>query len=116
MGTLQNIFQIFSFKDLSWTASISFSSADIYTSSSDLNFLQIFSLKIISTSFVASISLSSGDILPSSSYLKFSVVHCTCVLCCLLQNWFCVQFMYSTSLEGQAVQAVRVVLKKNKKK
>ena len=86
--TLQNIFQIFSFKNISTSASISLSSADICTSSSDLNFLQIFSLKIISTSFVASISLSSGDILPSSSYLNFSVVYCTCVLCCLLQNWF----------------------------
>merc|ERR1712208_172875 len=86
--TLQNIFKIFSFKNISTSASISFSSADIYTSSSDLNFLQIFSLKIILTSFVASISLSSGDILPSSSYLNFSVVHCTCELCCLLQNWF----------------------------
>merc|ERR1712215_327834 len=71
MGTLQNIFQIFtSSSDLNSSAILQ-SSAAICTSSSDLNFLQIFSLTIISTSFVTSISLSSGDILPSSSYLNF---------------------------------------------
>merc|ERR1712215_254632 len=107
---LLNILQIFSFKNISTSASISFSSADIYTSSSDLNFLQIFSLKIISTSFVASISLSSGDILPSSSYLNFSVVHCTCVLCCLLQNWFVYSLCPAHHLKARPDQAVQVVL------
>merc|ERR1712030_41196 len=58
---LQNILQIFSFKNISTSVSIYLSSEDICTSSSDLNFLQFFSLKIISTSFVASISLSSSQ-------------------------------------------------------
>ena len=79
----------------------------------NLDMWQWFLLKIISTSFVASISLSSGDILPSSSYLNFSVVYCT-YMCTMLfaAKLVCVQFMYSTSLEGQAVQ---VVLNGNKK-
>merc|ERR1712030_90998 len=95
------------------SASISLSSADICTSSSNLNFLQIFSLKIISTSLVA--SLSSGDILPSSSYLNFSVVYCTCVLCCLLQNWFVYSLCTAHHLKARPDQAVQVVLNgKNK--
>merc|ERR1712055_710976 len=102
--------------NISTSASISFSSADICTSSSDLNFLQIFLLKMISTSFVASMSLSSGDILPSSSYLNFSVVYCTCGLCCLLQNWFVSSLCTAHHLKARPGSSSCLKWKKKNKK